>query len=123
MTDQIASIGFIGLGRMGYPMTRNLLRAGFAVRVYDVVPDRIQALVDAGAQAATSPADAAAGTDLIISMILDDAALETVTLADDGIFAGARQGAIYADMSTVSPMASRKVAAARGRGRDALSAS
>lgn len=110
--DTIKRIGFVGLGRMGTPMTRNLLRAGFAVRVYDLLPERIDALAAEGAEVACSPGDAATGVDLVISMILDDAALEAVALAHDGILAGAAPGAIYADMSTVSPMASRKVAAA-----------
>jgi 3-hydroxyisobutyrate dehydrogenase-like beta-hydroxyacid dehydrogenase len=109
MTDPIATIGFIGLGRMGHPMTLNLLRAGYKIKVYDLLPERIAALVERGAMPASSPRDAAHGADLILSMILDDAALEAVALGPDGALAGAPPGAIYADMSTVSPMASRRV--------------
>jgi 2-hydroxy-3-oxopropionate reductase len=110
MTERIKEIGFIGLGRMGHPMVRNLLRAGFQVKVFDILPERIDALVEAGALPAASPADAAAGSQLVISMILDDAALETIALAPDGVMAGATAGTIFADMSTVSPMASMRVA-------------
>lgn len=104
------TIGFIGLGRMGTPMVQNLLKAGYAPKVYDIIPEKITALVELGAQAATSPADAATGVGVVISMILDDAALETVALGPDGIMGAARPGLIYADMSTVSPMASKRVA-------------
>jgi len=112
MGDQITRIGFVGLGRMGQPMVRNLLRAGFAVKVFDTLEDRITALVEQGAQPAGSPADAATESDLIISMILDDAVLETVALASDGVLRGARTGAVFADMSTVSPAISARVALA-----------
>ncbi|HEX9114432.1 MAG TPA: NAD(P)-dependent oxidoreductase [Anaerolineae bacterium] len=111
MAEQVAKIGFIGLGRMGDPMTRNLLRAGFSLRVYDVLPERVAALVAVGAQAANSPAEAAQDADLVISMILDDAVLKAVALGPDGVLSVAAPGTIYADMSTVSPMASRAVTA------------
>jgi 3-hydroxyisobutyrate dehydrogenase-like beta-hydroxyacid dehydrogenase len=112
---RIQRIGFVGLGRMGQPMSRNLMRAGFTLKVFDTLDEKIAALVAEGAQAARSPADAAAGADLVISMILDDAVLETVALAPDGILQGARAGTLYADMSTVSPIASAKVAQAADR--------
>jgi len=95
---------------MGTPMSKNLLRAGFKVKVFDILPDKVAEMVASGAQPATSPADAARDADLVISMILDDQVLERVALADDGILCAASRGAIYADMSTVSPMASARVA-------------
>lgn len=112
MSEQIRRIGFVGLGRMGQPMARNLLKAGFALQVFDPVPERVAALTALGAQAASSPAGAAADADLTISMILDDAVLEAVALAPEGVLAGARPDAIYADMSTVSAGISARVAAA-----------
>jgi 2-hydroxy-3-oxopropionate reductase len=108
----VTRIGFVGLGRMGQPMARNLSKAGFALRVFDPVPEKVAALAAHGAQPAGSPAEAAADADLVISMILDDAVLEAVALAPDGVLRGARPGAIYADMSTVSPAISARVAAA-----------
>ncbi len=110
MNTQTMTIGFIGLGRMGSPMAQNLLKAGYLVKVYDIVAENITTLVELGAQAAVSPADAVSGAEVVISMILDDAVLETVALGADGILAAARPGLIYADMSTVSPMASQRVA-------------
>ena len=111
MNQSISTIAFIGLGRMGYPMTRNLLAAGYQVRVFDIVQDRIKALLPFGAVAASSPADAAQGADLTISMIFDDAALLEVTLGTEGVVRKSGPETIFADMSTVSPMASEQVAA------------
>jgi 3-hydroxyisobutyrate dehydrogenase-like beta-hydroxyacid dehydrogenase len=110
MMNGIERIGFIGLGRMGTPMSKNLLRAGFKLKVFDILPAKVAEIVATGAQPATSPADVARDADLVISMILDDKVLEQVALADDGILHAASRGAIYADMSTVSPMASAQVA-------------
>lgn len=110
MDSPISTIAFIGLGRMGQPMTRNLLAAGFQVRAFDIVHERIQALVPYGAVAATSPADAAQGADLAISMIFDDAALLKVALGTEGVVRTVAPHTIFADMSTVSPMASEQVA-------------
>lgn len=111
MSQPISTIAFIGLGRMGYPMTRNLLSAGYKVRVYDIVPERITALVRQGGVAARSPADAAQGADLAISMILDDTALLDVALGPEGVVRTVGPETIFADMSTVSPMASEQVGA------------
>ncbi len=108
----LKQIGFIGLGRMGTPMSKNLLRAGFQLKVFDIVPAKVSDIVASGAVPAESPADAAQGMDLVISMILDDATLAKVALADDGVLRGLARGAIYVDMSTVSPMASARVAEA-----------
>jgi len=110
MFDRIQKIGFIGLGRMGNPMCQNLLKAGYALKVYDVVQEKISALTALGAEPAASAKEAASEADLIISMILDDTALEAAALGADGVLQGAKPGAIYADMSTVSPMASARVA-------------
>ncbi len=110
MNTQTMTIGFIGLGRMGTPMVQNLLKAGYSLKVYDIVPENIMSLVELGARAAVSPADAVTGAEVVISMILDDAVLEAIALGPEGILAAARPGLIYADMSTVSPMASQRVA-------------
>lgn len=110
MNVQKETIGFIGLGRMGTPMAQNLLKAGYSLKVYDIIPEKITALVENGALAADSPADVATEVQVVISMILDDAALEAIVFAPDGIFSAAQSGIIYADMSTVSPMISKQVA-------------
>jgi 3-hydroxyisobutyrate dehydrogenase len=103
-------IGWIGLGRMGRPMCINLVNAGFSVTVYDKDAAKITAVVGSGLLAATSPAALAAQSDLVISMIFDDAALQDVVLGATGVLGAMRPGAPYIDMSTVSPAASQDIA-------------
>lgn len=110
--EAIRRIGFIGLGRMGLPMSSNLLRAGYSVKGYDIAPARLAEFAASGGARAASPGDAARDVDLVISMILDDTVLAAVALADDGVLQGAAPGTVYADMSTVSPLASQRVAQA-----------
>lgn len=105
-------IGWIGLGKMGVPMSQNLLKAGYPVAVYNRTKSKTKALADQGASVADTLADLGAGSDVIISMISDDTVLEAVSCADGGCFAGVKQGSVYIDMSTVSPVASARVAAA-----------
>lgn len=105
-------IGWIGAGKMGAPMALNLLAAGYAVGVYNRTRAKTEALADAGATVADSLAGLAANSDVVISMINDDAALEAVATAPGGVLENAKPGTIYVDMSTVSPAASARVAAA-----------
>jgi 3-hydroxyisobutyrate dehydrogenase-like beta-hydroxyacid dehydrogenase len=105
-------IGWIGLGKMGIPMSQNLLKADYPVTVYNRTKEKTKALADAGAKVADTPKALAAEVDVIISMISDDVVLEAVSTGADGALAGAKSGAIYIDMSTVSPAASARVAAA-----------
>ena len=105
-------VGFIGLGHMGAPMCGRLVEAGFAVTVYNRSPDKARPFAERGARVADTPADAAGRADVVLSMVADDAALLDVALGERGVLAGARPGLIYADMSTVSPEASARVAEA-----------
>jgi len=105
-------ITFIGLGNIGRPMAANLIKAGFAVTVYNRTPERMQALVAQGATAATSMAEAVRGAEAVISMVSDDAAVRAVALGKGGIVESLASGQVYIDMSTVSPDLSREVAAA-----------
>ncbi len=109
--DEPDMIGWIGAGKMGAPMCANLLAAGFALTVFNPTRAKLAPLVAEGAQAAESVA-AAARAPLVVSMISDDAALRTVALGEAGVLANAPAGAVYVDMSTVSPAASAEVAAA-----------
>jgi 3-hydroxyisobutyrate dehydrogenase-like beta-hydroxyacid dehydrogenase len=109
MTDK-QKIGWIGLGKMGVPMSKNLVKAGYPLTVYNRTREKTKELADQGAQVADSPKELAAGVGVIISMISDDPALESVSVGPNGVFQGARAGAVYIDMSTVSPMASGRVA-------------
>jgi len=110
-------IGWIGLGKMGIPMSSNLVKAGYPVTVYNRTKKKTKELEKLGAKVADSPKAAAKGQDVIISMISDDPVLEAVSFGPDGAFEGAQKGAIYIDMSTVSPMSSACVAeAAKAKG-------
>jgi 3-hydroxyisobutyrate dehydrogenase-like beta-hydroxyacid dehydrogenase len=104
-------IGWIGLGKMGIPMSQNLLKAGYPVTVFNRTKEKTKELADAGAKVADSIKALAADAQVVISMISDDPVLEAVSSGADGAFAGAKSGAIYIDMSTVSPAASARVAA------------
>ena len=110
MNVSLKNIGWIGIGRMGRPMCLNLVKAGFSVAAYDKDAGKIAAVVAGGASAAASPASLAAHSDLVISMIFDDAALQDVVLGQSGIIDAMRPGAAYIDMSTVSPAASEHIA-------------
>jgi 3-hydroxyisobutyrate dehydrogenase-like beta-hydroxyacid dehydrogenase len=104
---------FIGLGGMGLPMARNLLQAGHTLTVYNRTRARAQQLEPLHAAIAGSPAAAAAGADVLITMVGDDAALEAVMLGDGGgggALAALPRGAIHLSMSTVSPALTRRLA-------------
>jgi len=103
-------IGFIGVGTMGNPMAKNLLKKGFPVTVYDIVPEKIERMVKAGAKAASSAKEAAANADVVISMLPSSPHVEAAVLGKAGILEGIREGAIYIDMSTIDPVTTRKVA-------------
>jgi 2-hydroxy-3-oxopropionate reductase len=108
----VAAIGFIGLGVMGRPMAGNLLRAGHQVTVHNRSQAPVQALVEAGARAAGSAAEAADGAELVITMLPDSPDVEAVVLGDRGVLDGARQGLLLVDMSTIRPDTARGLAAA-----------
>ncbi|UVE19426.1 3-hydroxyisobutyrate dehydrogenase [Pseudomonas sp. LS44] len=106
-------IGFIGLGNMGAPMARNLLKAGHALTVFDLFATAVSGLVEAGATAATSPAALAqSDVKLIITMLPAAAHVKSVYLGDDGLLANVREGVLLIDSSTIDPLSAREVAKA-----------
>jgi 3-hydroxyisobutyrate dehydrogenase-like beta-hydroxyacid dehydrogenase len=109
------SIGFIGLGHMGLPMCGRLLEAGHALTVFNRSPEKASELVGRGARLAGSPAEVARQVDLVISMLADGPALLDVALGEQGVLAGARPELLFADMSTVSPSESERLATALGQ--------
>ena len=119
-------IGWIGLGNMGVPMVKNLLKAGFEVTVYNRTAAKAAPLQEAGAKLAASPAALWETADTIITMVADDAALQQIHQGKDGLLAGERtreSSATVIDMSTVSPATSRDLAAKlAARGVDYLDA-
>jgi 2-hydroxy-3-oxopropionate reductase len=108
MTEQI---GFIGLGIMGKPMAKNLLKAGYALTVFDMVGERVEELVLDGASAGGSSYEVASVTDKIITMLPDSADSERAILGANGVLEGARPGSIVIDMSSIAPSMSQKIAA------------
>ena len=105
-------IAFIGLGHMGGPMARNLLKAGHSLTVFDVVQRNVGALTAVGAAAAASAKLAAAGADLVITMLPSSPHVKSVYLGEDGVLAGATGGIPLVDSSTIDPHTARDVAAA-----------
>jgi 2-hydroxy-3-oxopropionate reductase len=105
-------VAVIGLGTMGAPIARNLLKGGHEVTVFARRPEVMKPLLAAGATAADSPADAAARSEVTVTMVFDTAAVEEVTLGSGGIAAGARAGSIVVDHSTIAPDGARRIAAA-----------
>jgi 3-hydroxyisobutyrate dehydrogenase-like beta-hydroxyacid dehydrogenase len=105
-------VGFVGLGRMGLPMARNLARAGHEVAAYNRTRSRAEALAEAGGRAVDTPAEAASGAEVVVTMLADDAAVEAVTLGEDGILGALRPGAVHLGMSTVGVALSRRLAEA-----------
>src|SRR5205085_11429022 len=88
------SVGFVGLGGMGVPMAANLLKAGYAVRVWNRTPERAGSLLGQGATWADSPASAAEPGGVVLTMVSDDGALEAVTLGERGVLAGLGRGGV-----------------------------
>jgi 3-hydroxyisobutyrate dehydrogenase len=104
-------IGFIGLGIMGRGMVRNLLKAGFGVKVWNRTAARMEELALDGAVPSRSPADVAANCDIILTCVSDTPDVEQVILGEDGVIAGVQTGALVVDCSTISPQATRSIAA------------
>ncbi len=105
-------IGFIGLGIMGKPMSRHLLKAGYPLVVYDIVPASVEEIVKEGAQAGASSKDVAARAAVVITMLPDSPDVKAAYQGADGVLAGAKAGTILIDMSTISPTVAQEVAEA-----------
>jgi 3-hydroxyisobutyrate dehydrogenase len=106
------NVGFIGTGTMGQPMVANLLKKGFGVLAWDVVPPALAAAVKLGATAAADKADVARRADLIVTMLPSSSHVEAVYLGPGGIIESIPAGRLCVDMSTIDPGVSRRVAAA-----------
>jgi len=107
-------VGYIGLGIMGRPMALNLLKAGYPLAVYARRPEAMVPLTESGAVACASPRAVAERADVIFTNVSDTPDVEEVVLGSNGIVHGARPGAVVVDHSTISPSATRRIAAALG---------
>ena len=105
-------VGFVGLGLMGAPMSRHLLKAGHSVRAWNRTASKVDAFVADGGAAASSPQDAAAGAEVVITMVTDSPDVQAVILGEGGVIHGAAAGTVVIDMSTISPEVTRTVGAA-----------
>ena len=103
------TVGMIGLGIMGRPMAKNLIKAGLPVVVHSRSQGPVDELVGAGAKRGSSPKDVAAQVDVLITMLPNSPEVEEVALGKDGIIESARRGLLFLDMSTISPLVSQKV--------------
>jgi len=103
-------VGFIGLGTMGMPMARNLIKAGFSVTAYNRTSAKAARLAEEGAVKAASPADVAAVNPIIITIVSDTPDVESVVLGRGGVVEGIKPDSVVVDMSTISPEATRNIA-------------
>src|SRR6185295_5261033 len=103
-------IGFIGLGIMGKPMARNLVKAGYSVVVHNRSRAKVDELVKEGATAANSPKEVASSVEVLITMLPNSPDVELVALGPNGIKEGAKRGQLFIDMSTINPIVSQKIA-------------
>jgi len=103
-------IGFIGLGIMGKPMCKNLLKAGYDLVVCDVFKAAVDEIVAAGAKSATSAKEVAKQVDIVITMLPNSPQVKQVVLGENGVIEGAKPGTIVIDMSSIAPLVSREVA-------------
>jgi len=106
------TIGFVGLGIMGTPMAGHLLKDGYGVVCYDIMPAAIERVAALGAKAGKSGKDVASQSDVVITMVPDSPDVEKAYLGEGGILEGAKPGTLLIDMSSISPVTAKKVAAA-----------
>ncbi len=104
-------IGFIGLGIMGKPMAKNLLKAGYSLTVNDLNQEAVAEVVDCGAKQLPSAKEVALVSDVIITMLPNSPHVKQVVLGENGVIEGAQAGSILVDMSSISPIVSREIAA------------
>lgn len=106
------NIGFVGLGIMGKPMVRNLMKEGYNVTIFDIVGEAVEEMVDEGATPASSAMEVAAKNPVVITMVPDSPQSEAAILGPGGVLEGASAGSTVIDMSSIAPASSQKIAAA-----------
>jgi 3-hydroxyisobutyrate dehydrogenase-like beta-hydroxyacid dehydrogenase len=111
MGDEITRVGFVGLGRMGVGIARNILKAGFPLTVCNRTPEKTLTLVQQGASVAASPKQAAEGADVVVTCLMDDRSMFDVMGGDEGLLAGMMPGACHIGTATISPDCAAKIAA------------
>ncbi len=107
----MGNVGFVGLGIMGKPMAKNLLKAGYSLIVYDIVKAAVDEVVEAGARPGVSAAQVASDCDVVITMLPNSPHVKSAILGPGGVLEGAKPGTIIVDMSSIAPLVSQEVAA------------
>jgi 3-hydroxyisobutyrate dehydrogenase len=113
----VERVGFVGTGIMGAPMTRNALKAGFPVTVTSRTLSRAEPLVKDGATVVKTPREVAERSDIVVTMVPNTPHVETAVFGPEGVAAGAREGLLLIDMSTISPSATRDIAERAAKNR------
>jgi 2-hydroxy-3-oxopropionate reductase len=108
-------VGYIGLGLMGKPIARNILKAGFPLIVHNRSQSSVKELISEGAQSAPTPAETASQVDVVFTNLPDSPDVELVALGNNGIIEGAHEGLIFIDNSTIKPATARKIADELGK--------
>ena len=122
-SEKMKKIGFIGVGIMGKPMAIHLINAWYKLIVHDINPEPVEYLMNLGAKKADTPKETAEKSDFIITMLPDSPDVEKVILGENGVLEGIKPGAVIIDMSSISPIVSRKVASeAKKKGVEMLDA-
>ncbi len=104
-------VGFIGLGIMGKPMAKNLIKAGYDLKVYDIMAAAVDEVVAAGAKRGENNADVAKDSDIVITMLPNSPHVKAAVLGENGVLDGAKSGTILVDMSSINPIASKEICA------------
>ncbi len=104
-------VGFIGLGIMGKPMAKNLIKAGYELKVYDIMTAAVDEVVAAGAKRGENNADVAKDSEIVITMLPNSPHVKTAVLGENGVLDGAKPGTILVDMSSINPIASQEICA------------
>jgi 2-hydroxy-3-oxopropionate reductase len=105
-------VGFIGLGIMGKPMSKNLIKAGYQLVIHDRNPETTEELVSLGAEKASLPSEIADKSDVVITMLPNSPQVKEVALGENGLIEGFSKGKVLIDMSSIAPLASKEIAAA-----------
>ncbi len=104
-------VGFIGLGIMGKPMAKNLIKAGYELKVYDIMTAAVDEVVALGAKRGENNADVAKDSEIVITMLPNSPHVKTAVLGENGVLDGAKPGTILVDMSSINPIASQEICA------------
>src|SRR5574344_574966 len=109
MDNKSKKIGLVGLGVMGKPMAKNLVKNGYSIVVFDIKPEPVEELVSLGAESRPTPSAVAADCDIVITMLPNSPHVKQVVSGENGLMEGFKPGMIYIDMSSISPVVAKEL--------------